>query len=221
MNNFSNTVMAQNSYDEYVDYDSNLNYNTGKIHSDYPDEENKYECQKGPLKGFFVSSVEFCKNVKFDKEERDRYNNRIETQRSTWPYRSTGATGPPGPQGLTGFNGTQGPQGIQGERGFNGTQGPHGIIFINNTNLYTVTGDLVSADSETVQVLSTAICHEGDIVIEVGFSSGNQANSNIIFELPNSVDDELDRSYVVSMLRGGKIFFAAAVYFDNQPAHIP
>jgi hypothetical protein len=58
---FSNTVMAQNSYDEYVDYDSDLNYNTGKIYSDYPDEENKYECQKGPLEGFFVSSVEFCK----------------------------------------------------------------------------------------------------------------------------------------------------------------
>ena len=60
-NIFSNTAMAQNGYDEYVDYDLDLNYNTGKIYSDYPNEENKYECQKGPLEGFFVSSVEFCK----------------------------------------------------------------------------------------------------------------------------------------------------------------
>jgi|SRR5215207_3113962 len=64
MDIFSNTAMAQkNGYDKYVDYDSDLNYNTGKIYSDYPDEVNKYECQKGPLEGFFVSSVEFCKRA--------------------------------------------------------------------------------------------------------------------------------------------------------------
>jgi hypothetical protein len=61
---FLNTAMAQkNGYDDYVNYDSDINYNTNKIYSDYPDEENKYECQKGPFEGFFVSSVEFCKRA--------------------------------------------------------------------------------------------------------------------------------------------------------------
>ena len=46
MNNFSNTAMAQeNGYDDYVEYNSDLNYNRDKIYSNYPDEENKYECQ--------------------------------------------------------------------------------------------------------------------------------------------------------------------------------
>jgi hypothetical protein len=63
-NSFSNTAMAQkNGYDNYVEYNLDPSYNTDKIHSDSPDEENKYECQKGPLEGFFVSSVEFCKRA--------------------------------------------------------------------------------------------------------------------------------------------------------------
>ena len=27
----------------------------------------KYECRTGPFEGFFVTSVEFCKYIKFDK----------------------------------------------------------------------------------------------------------------------------------------------------------
>jgi hypothetical protein len=56
-------VMAQeyNYYDSYNDYgDDDSKY------SKYPDKVNKYECQTGPFEGFFVGSVEFCKNVKFD-----------------------------------------------------------------------------------------------------------------------------------------------------------
>ena len=45
-----------NSYDENNDH----NY-VPSSYSKYPTEENKYECQKGPLEGFFISSVEFCK----------------------------------------------------------------------------------------------------------------------------------------------------------------
>ena len=33
---------------------------------------NKYECRTGPFEGFFVSSVEFCKHVKFDDNKDDR-----------------------------------------------------------------------------------------------------------------------------------------------------
>ena len=35
-------------------------------YSEYPTEEYKYECKTGPFEGFFVSSVEFCKHIKFD-----------------------------------------------------------------------------------------------------------------------------------------------------------
>jgi hypothetical protein len=57
MNIFSNTAMAKNGYYDYVEYNSDPSYNTDKIYSDSPDEENKYECQKGPLEGFFYK---FC-----------------------------------------------------------------------------------------------------------------------------------------------------------------
>ena len=82
--NFPN-VKAQ----EYGNYDVDKD-----MYSTYPTEINKYECQKGPFEGFFVSSVEFCKNVKFDdRKDHSRDSN------------NTGTQGPPGPQG---------PQGIQG-----------------------------------------------------------------------------------------------------------
>ncbi|HEX6670970.1 MAG TPA: collagen-like protein, partial [Nitrososphaeraceae archaeon] len=90
---FSN-VMAQ-GYDNYGD----------NSHSQYPTEDKRYECQTGPFEGFFVSSVEFCKHIKFDDNKRDS------------------KVGPQGPQGPIG---PAGPQGIQGERGFNGTQGLQG-----------------------------------------------------------------------------------------------
>ena len=90
--NNNDAAIAQ-EYDKYGD----------SSYSKYPTDDNKYECRTGPLEGFFVSSVEFCKHVKFDKD--DRKDNR------------TGTQGPPGPQG---------PQGIQGPIGPNGTQGPQG-----------------------------------------------------------------------------------------------
>ena len=100
-NNFlSNTAMAQGYYDDSSSY------------SKYPTDDKKYECRTGPFEGFFVSSVEFCKHIKFnDKDDRkDVRDNR------------TGPQGPPGPAG------PQGPQGIQGPPGANGTQGPPGIV---------------------------------------------------------------------------------------------
>jgi collagen triple helix repeat protein/thrombospondin type 3 repeat protein len=102
--NFSN-VKAQ-EYGPFDEYDDDM-------YSTYPTENNKYECQKGPLEGFFVSSVEFCKHVKFDDRKDDRDN-------------KTGTQGPPGPVGPAGPQGIQGIQGIQGPRGFNGTDGEDG-----------------------------------------------------------------------------------------------
>ena len=83
-NSFLSNVMAQ-EYDKYGD----------SSYSQYPTDDKKYECRTGPFEGFFVSSVEFCKHVKFDKDNDRKDNNK------------TGTQGPPGPQG------TQGPQGIQ------------------------------------------------------------------------------------------------------------
>ena len=72
-NQFSN-VMGLGYNDNY--YGDNGSY------SKYPTNDNKYECQTGPLEGFFVSSVEFCKFNKFDKDDRkdSSRDNRTGTQ---------------------------------------------------------------------------------------------------------------------------------------------
>ena len=56
----NNAAMAQ-GYDIYRD---------NGYYSQYPTDGKKYECRTGPFEGFFVSSVEFCKHVKFDKDDR-------------------------------------------------------------------------------------------------------------------------------------------------------
>jgi hypothetical protein len=137
--------MAQ-GYDNYGD----------SYYSQYPTDDKKYECRTGPFEGFFVSSVEFCKHVKFDDNDRDRDNNNNPTGTQGPPGPpgppglqgpagangtdgEDGTQGPPGPQGLPGFNGTQGPQ---GERGFNGTRGPPGPSgVVNPSNAYVVWQD--------------------------------------------------------------------------------
>src|SRR5688500_9376713 len=108
LNNNNNAAMAQ-EYDKYRD----------SYYSQYPTDDKKYECRTGPFEGFFVSSVEFCKHVKFDdRKDNDRKDSNV-----------TGIQGPQGPQGPPGATGTAGPQGIQGiqgPRGFNGTDGVNG-----------------------------------------------------------------------------------------------
>src|SRR5215208_6250044 len=104
--NFSN-VKAQ-EYGAYDDYDDDM-------YSTYPTQENKYECQKGPFEGFFVSSVEFCKHIKFADKDRENITG------------THGPQGPPGPAG--GQPGPQGPPGVpgpQGERGLTGATGATG-----------------------------------------------------------------------------------------------
>ena len=93
---FNNYVAMAQGYDNY-----------GDSYSQYPTEDKKYECRTGPFEGFFVSSVEFCKHVKFDKD--DRKDNR------------TGIQGPPGPAG---------PHGIQGLPGSTGATGATGATWI-------------------------------------------------------------------------------------------
>src|SRR5918994_6007033 len=59
----SNSASAQNY--GYPDNYGDTNYST------HPTDDKPYECRTGPLEGFFVSSVEFCKNVKFDDNKKD------------------------------------------------------------------------------------------------------------------------------------------------------
>jgi len=73
----NNAAMAQ-GYDIYRD---------NGYYSQYPTDDKKYECRTGPFEGFFVSSVEFCKHVKFDDKDRKDIIDNI-----------TGAQGPPGLQ---------------------------------------------------------------------------------------------------------------------------
>ena len=149
-NNFSNTAAMAQEYDNY--------YGDNSYYSQYPTDDKKYECRTGPFEGFFVSSVEFCKNVKFDdKKDRD---SKIGPQGPAGPQGPPGATGAPGPQG------EQGIQGIQGLIGPNGTQGPPGPAGlqgqINASNIYQSVGQ-----SSTFQ--STAFCDLGDIVLGGGY----------------------------------------------------
>src|SRR5215208_329322 len=109
-NNNNNTVAMAQEYDKYRD----------SSYSQYPTDDKKYECRTGPFEGFFVSSVEFCKHIKFDdKDDNRRDNNRTGTQ---------GPPGPAGPQGPQGIQGPPGANGTQGPPGANGTQGPPGIV---------------------------------------------------------------------------------------------
>jgi hypothetical protein len=105
--NNNNPAMAQGYYDD-------------SSYSQYPTDDKKYECRTGPFEGFFVSSVEFCKHIKFDDKDRkdnSRDNNRTGTQ---------GPQGPQGPKGDTGATGATGATGSQGLPGTPGLQGPPG-----------------------------------------------------------------------------------------------
>ena len=188
-NSFSNTALAQ-EYDKYGD----------SYYSTYQTDDNKYQCRTGPFEGFFVSSVEFCKHVKFgdkDDDRRDRRDNNITgTQGPQGPAGPQGPPGPaggqPGPQGDTGATGATGPQGIQGiqgERGLigatgpasttqgpqgipgtNGAQGPPGITYLNDTNTYVVTGHAFNNGPSNNNNIGQANCEPGDFVITGGFN---------------------------------------------------
>ena len=193
--NFPN-VKAQ----EYGAYDNDM-------YSKNPTEVNKYECRTGPLEGFFVSSVEFCK-FKFDKDNdrKDIRDNRTETQGPLGPTGATGATGmtgppgttgPQGERGLTGATGMTGPPGAtgpQGERGLTGAtgmtgpvsnvpgpQGPAGITFLNGTNLYRLPGPIDTAVQNGQLISSFIGCDSGDFPVN-GFSLVNTATSaNLVY----------------------------------------
>ena len=60
----NNTSYDNASYNKAFSPDNNdkysEHYSTSDEYSQYPTIHKIYECQKGPLEGFFTSSVEFC-----------------------------------------------------------------------------------------------------------------------------------------------------------------
>ena len=165
-NNVSNTAMAQGYYG-----DSSSNY-----YSQYPTDDKKYECRTGPFEGFFVSSVEFCKHVKFDDKKRDG---------------KVGQQGPPGPQGPPGANGTTGATGPQGLPGTPGLQGPPGITNVNASNYYSVIGNASPISTPSLTANSTVSCLPGDVAI-----SGEY---NITSSAPNLPPGSYDLRYFGSL----------------------
>ena len=216
----NNTVAMAQGYDNYYGDNS---------YSQYPTYDNKYECRTGPFEGFFVSSVEFCKHVKFEDNKKDR-DGKVGPQGPQGPQGPKGDTGATGPQGPAGANGTDGdtgatgPQGLigsPGEDGTNGTQGPSGITFINSTNSYQVFGEVANSNS-ALAVSSAALCEEGDTVIVGGWTAViANADPVILSDRPFNPFGNFNGGYIVTMIGGGQQFFTTAYCFDNPPAHIP
>ena len=197
--NLLSNVMAQ-EYDKYGD----------SSYSQYPTDDKKYECRTGPFEGFFVSSVEFCKHVKFDDRKDNRDNNQ------------TGTQGPPGPQGPPGINGTNG---INGINGINGAQGPPGITQINTTNAYLVNGTQASNNATTFNK-GSAFCDSGDFAISggwtvPGFSGGEPFE---VFDRPifSPLGSGWEVQFITSFTNPGVVVWEThAICFDNPPVHIP
>ena len=191
-NSFSNTAMAQ-EYDKYGD----------SSYSQYPTEDKKYECRTGPFEGFFVSSVEFCKHVKFND---DRKDNR------------TGTQGPPGQAG------PQGIQGLPGSTGATGATGPAGITTLNSTNVYFVQNSTTSVPPAT-STLTIAVCDPGDFVLNGGFNFfGSQRNNDEIISIfadQPFVDNILGEGWgAIATINGNTSSISLNVFadcFDNPP----
>jgi len=206
--NNNNAAFAQ-GYETYGD----------NSYSQYPTDDKKYECRTGPFEGFFVSSVEFCKHVKFDdKKDRDT---------------KVGAQGPPGVNGTTGATGATGPQGIQGIQGLTGATGatgPAGITTLNSTNIYTNTSINFVLNDQINGTVAT--CDDGDAVLNGVYSviTVDPFNSkiNVIFEGAGSTSSSSNvaDAYGVFIAYSNATGTAAVLpvgiqCFDNPPAHIP
>ena len=220
----NNAAMAQ-GYDIYSDVSS---------YSKYPTDDKKYECRTGPFEGFFVSSVEFCKHIKFDdkdrKDIRDR-DNRTGTQGPPGPQGPQGIQGPPGPAGIglpgppgpAGANSTvpgpQGLPGINGTNGVNGTQGPQGPqgpSTINTTNVYTnvgpTRGNIFTNDFGS----SVALCDLGDTALGGSFI----ANSVVVVQQSKPLANETGWNATGQTKFSGTGTITADVEcFDNPPLH--
>jgi hypothetical protein len=193
----NNTAAMAQGYDNY-----------GDSYSKYPTDDNKYECQTGPLEGFFVSSVEFCKHIKFDNKRDDN---------------RTGTQGPPGPQGPQGIQGPIGPTGpastVPGPIGPNGTQGPPGITqLIVGENVYRVQNTTIADAFASAR--TQAECQPGDFAFSGGYAIGGFPTTNNIITVadgpfgPNPLVWEV---WMIGLEPGRTALHVFAYCFDNPP----
>ena len=196
-NNTNNIVAEAQEYDKYRD----------SSYSQYPTEDNKYQCRTGPFEGFFVSSVEFCKHVKFndDKDRKDVRDNRTGIQ---------GPPGPAGPQGLQGIQGDPGPPGATG------ATGQSGITTLNDTNTYFVNTPFILVNASDTGLQSVS-CSPGDSIISGGYEVASlpdarfQVRSDVHLLPPVEPD-----TWFVAIQNTGTIgfsFLVKATCFDNPP----
>ena len=193
--------MAQ-EYDKYGD----------SSYSQYPTDDKKYECRTGPFEGFFVSSVEFCKHVKFHKDDGNDINNDNRTG-------TQGTPGKAGPQRIQGLPGST------GATGATGATGQAGITTLNDTNLYT--NSSFNFVSNGQQNSTFATCDEGDALIHGGYQvfARDPINTkiNVLAALPFQFygldfNDAYGVQIAVSNATGsGATFFANVECFDNPP----
>ena len=199
----NNTVAMAQEYGKYGD----------SHYSQYPTDDKKYECRTGPFEGFFVGSVEFCKHIKFDKDNDRKDNNR------------TGTQGPPGPAGPQGIQGLPGSTGAPGATGATGATGQAGITTLNDTNLYTNSSFNFVSNGE--QNFTIATCDEGDALIHGGYQvfarDPINFNINVLAAVPFEFygldfNDAYAVQISVSNATGsGATFFANVECFDNPP----
>ena len=71
-NSYNYDKKQQPSYDKSYDKSSYSKNSYGDQYNDHKDKVKEYECKKGPFKGFFTSSVEFCINAKHDDRKHNR-----------------------------------------------------------------------------------------------------------------------------------------------------
>ena len=135
-NSFDRASYDQQRYDySQSSYSDKNSYNTDDTYSKYPTKDKNYECRTGLFKGFFVSSVEFCK---LDIGQ--------------------GPQGPPGPAGPAGVNGTQGPPGPAGVNFLNGTN-----LYRVDSAAVTTANNIVTATATCVDPNDFAI--SGDALV--------------------------------------------------------
>ena len=202
------------------------NYYGDSSYSQYPTDDKKYECRTGPFEGFFVSSVEFCKHVKFDdRKDHSSRDNRTGTQGPQGPQGPQGQPGVNGTTGATGATGPQGPQGLQGIPGLTGATGPAGITTLNSTNTYFTNTTFAIVPNGQING-TVATCDDGDAVLngvyQVLTAQPVDSKINVIFEGAgrSSFSSDVADGYGVFIALSNStvaILFSAAECFDNPP----
>src|SRR5215203_2352900 len=208
LNIFSNTAMAQG-------------YN-GNSYSTYPTDDKKYECRTGPFEGFFVSSVEFCKHIKFDdKDRKDIRDNRTGTQGPQGPQGPIGPVGPQGPPGANGTQGLPGANGTQGPPGANGTQGLPGA---NGTDfppcVACLLDALVKLDSGALLV-NVTVNLTGSVLPPVGSPIGTEVNITLPLVIDVDVALLLQQQLAVDLgLDANATIFEICAAIDEQGLNV-